>query len=210
MNVATYLRVSTTDQSIEGQRLELQTYAAQKGWTITHELGDTASGSKSDRPGLAALMVLVAERKIDAVLCVKLDRIARSLAHFGRLVELFEKSDVAFICTTQGIDTSRSNACGRLQMAVLAAVAEFERELIRERTKAGLVVARAAGKTLGKVSTKMPPPHARIAIVVTWRSEQRHGGYPELARRLGGVSRSTAMRVDKAVAAGRVGELHID
>lgn len=197
MNVALYLRVSTADQFVESQRLELVAHVKHRGWTATHEFTDTASGAKADRPGLAKLMTLVASRGVDAVLCVKLDRMARSLSNFAQLVELFEKADVALICTSQSIDTSKSNACGRLQMAVLAAVAEFERELIRERTRAGLAVARAAGKVLGKVSTVMPAPSVRLQIVTDWHVAGAPGGYPELARRLGGINRGTAMRVAK-------------
>jgi putative DNA-invertase from lambdoid prophage Rac len=196
MNVATYLRVSTADQDVEGQRLELATYAKAKGWHIIAEFADVASGAKNDRLQLNALLEAVHLKSYDAVLCVKLDRLARSLAHFALMVDLFTKADVALICTSQGIDTSKTNACGRLQMAVLSAVAEFERELIRERTKAGLAVARANGKVLGKVSKLMPDDAGRTAIVKQWRTEGRPGALAELARRLGGVSRATAMRVE--------------
>lgn len=199
MNCLLYLRVSTSDQSVEAQRMELQAYCQHKGWTITGEYSDTASGSRRDRPGLESLMAIVRGKGTDAVLCVKLDRMGRSLAHFATLVIEFEKAGVALICTSQGIDTSKSNACGRLQMSVLSAVAEFERELIRERTRAGLAVARAAGKVLGRPSKKMPAgADERRAIVEQWKADGRPGGYRNLGRRLGGVSGATAWRMCQA------------
>lgn len=176
--------------------MELATYVSAKKWGDPLEFSDILSGSKKDRPGLDALMACVAAGQVEAVLCVKLDRMARSLGHFASLVAEFEKAGVALICTSQGIDTSKSNACGRLQMNVLSAVAEFERELIRERTCAGLAVARAAGKVLGRPSLLLPADCG--PVVRAWRAE---GGkdYRELGRRLGGVSGSTAWRVARRV-----------
>lgn len=195
MKCATYLRVSTSDQSVEAQRMELASFAAQKGWAIEKEFVDTASGARRERPGLEALMAAVMKQEVEAVLCVKLDRMARSLGHFSDLVDDFEAAEVALICTSQGIDTSKSNACGKLQMAVLSAVAAFERELIRERTRAGLAVARAAGKQLGRVSKLMPTdPEERASIVEAWR-EAGGTDYRRLGEALGGVSGSTAWRV---------------
>lgn len=196
MNVALYLRVSTGEQDHAPQRLELEAYVRQRGWTVVRVFVDTTSGARAERPGLAQLLAEMTERVFEAVLCVKLDRMARSLAHFAALVESFAKADVALICTSQGIDTSKSNACGRLQMAVLAAVAEFERELIRERTVAGIAVARANGKQIGRVSPVMPAAEkTRLQILGTWELNGRPGGYEGLGARLGGVSRATAWRL---------------
>jgi DNA invertase Pin-like site-specific DNA recombinase len=199
MIVALYGRVSTSDQSCAAQLLELREYCAQKKWTIAHEFTDTISGTKADRVGLNSVMELVRAKKIDAVCAVKIDRMARSMQHFCNLAAEFVKHDVALICTSQGIDTSNSNPCGKFQLNILAAVAAFERDLISERTKAGLAVARANGKILGRPSPKMPPTtRVRQEIVRQWVEDGR-GSYEELGIRLGGVSRSTAWRLAKKI-----------
>ena len=195
MNIALYARVSTSDQSCEVQLSELRRYALERGWAVKREVVDVISGARAERPGLDELMGMVRGRQVDAVLCVKLDRMARSLVHFAQLAAEFCRWDVALICTTQGIDTSRNNPCGRFQMNVLAAVAEFERDLIRERTVAGLAAARERGKALGRPSARMPDEAGRTLVVEAWEGEGRPGGYRELGRRLGGVSGATAMRV---------------
>lgn len=195
MKVALYMRVSTGEQTVEPQRLELQRYAEQRGWTVVQEFTDIISGSKSSRAGLDTLMSDVRGKKYEGVLVVKMDRLARSLAHFAQIVAELDKHGVALVCPGQGIDTSKSNPAGRLQMNVLAAVAEFERSLIIERTKAGLAAAKARGVKLGKPSSRLPANHAEI--VAQWRSE---GGkhIRDLAIRLGGVSVSTAFRMAKS------------
>lgn len=148
--VALYLRVSTAEQDHEPQRMELLDFCRRRKWTAWTEYADQISGAKWTRAGLDGLMRAVRKRKVDVVLCVKLDRLGRSLSHLAQLIAEFDKHEVAVICTTQGIDTSHSNPAGRLQMHVLMAVAEFERSLIRERTKAGLAAAVARGSKLGR------------------------------------------------------------
>lgn len=197
MNVALYTRVSTDDQDCSAQLLELRAYCAQKKWLIAHEFTDTISGTKAERKGLDQLLELVRARAVDAVCVVKIDRMARSLAHFSILSGIFVKHDVAIVATTQGIDTSNANSCGRMQMNILAVIAEFERELISERTKAGLAVARAAGKILGKPSKKMPPKAERDQVIRAWLADGQRGSYERLGALLGGVSRATAWRLAK-------------
>lgn len=198
MTVALYTRVSTTDQSTDGQLIELRQYCRQRGWTIAHEFSDTISGTTGSREGLDRMMELVRNRQIEAVVAVKLDRIARSIVHFATIASTLVKYDVAMVLTTQGIDTSKSNPCGKFQQNILACVAEFEKDLISERTKAGLAATRAKGTMLGRPSKLMPPTNeARTLIVVQWLDEQMPGGYAELGRRLGGVSPATAWRLVK-------------
>lgn len=150
--MALYLRVSTAEQSHEPQRQELLGYAARK-WPVGAEVVeyvDLISGAKFTRVGLDGLMTAVRKGEIDVVLCVKLDRLGRSLAHLAQLIGELDKAKVALICSSQSIDTSQDNPAGRLQMHVLMAVAEFERSLIRERTKAGMVAAKARGAKIGR------------------------------------------------------------
>ena len=197
MNVATYLRVSTDQQTLDPQRLELTNYCAARGWTIVREFTDVISGAKASREGLDALMVCVREHAFDAVLAVELSRFARSVRHFAQLVYEFDKHGVAIVVPRSSIDTSASNPAGRLIMNVLASVAQFERDLIRERTIAGLAAARARGKKLGHPSTKLLPNHAEI--LAQWKAEGgRH--LRDLACRLGGVSVSFAHTLSKRAA----------
>lgn len=190
--VALYYRVSTDDQTAQPQQQELRAYAQARGWEVVAEFTDVISGSKSSRVSLNLLMSRVRQRHFDAILVVKLDRLARSLSHFAQIVAELDKHGVALVCPGQGIDTSKSNPAGRLQMHVLAAVAEFERSLIIERTKAGLAAARARGVKLGKPSKRMIPNSDQI--VKAWLDEGGHQ-LRELATRLGGVSVSTAFRL---------------
>jgi DNA invertase Pin-like site-specific DNA recombinase len=147
---ATYLRVSTTDQSHDPQRDELRDYCARREWKEVVEYSDTISGAKFTRCGLDRLMADVRRGRIERVVVVKLDRLGRSLPHLAQLIGELDAHRVALIAASQGIDTSHDNPAGRLQMHVLMAVAEFERSLIRERTKAGLNAARARGAKLGR------------------------------------------------------------
>ena len=192
MKAALYYRVSTDDQTVQPQQQELRAYAQQRGWTVIAEFTDVVSGSKSSRVSLDLMMARVRRKEFDAVLVVKMDRLARSLSHFAQIVAEFDKHGVALVCPGQGIDTSKANPAGRLQMHVLAAVAEFERSLIVERTKAGLAAARARGTKLGKPSKRLPADYE--PIVKTWLDE---GGVHlrDLATRLGGVSVATAFRL---------------
>jgi DNA invertase Pin-like site-specific DNA recombinase len=199
MNVALYTRVSTSDQDCAAQLLELRAHCAQKQWVIAHEFTDTISGTRADRAGLDAMLELVRQRTIDAVCVVKIDRMARSLAHFSVLSGIFVKHKVAIVATSQGIDTTDQNPCGKMMMGFLAVIAEFERDLISERTKAGLAVARANGKILGRPSVKMPPKVDRDRIIRKWIEDDRAGSYEKLGLMLGGVSRATAWRLAKKI-----------
>ena len=148
--IALYFRVSTDDQTTEPQRIELREYCARRGWENVTEYADKISGATFTRIGLNRLMTDVRNHRVDAVVCVKLDRIGRSLPHMAQIISEMDAHQVALIATSQGIDTSHDNPAGRLQMHVLMAVAEFERSLIRERTMAGLTAARARGSRLGR------------------------------------------------------------
>lgn len=117
------------------------------------EYRDVISGSRFARKGLEALMKDIRRGRIKTVVCFKLDRLGRSLAHLAQIISEFTSHDVALICTSQGIDTSENNPAGRLQLGVLMAVAEFERSIIQERVNAGLRAAREKGKRLGRPTT---------------------------------------------------------
>ncbi len=149
---ALYLRVSTNEQTVDAQECELRQYCERRGWSVVAAavFRDEVSGVAATRPGWEQLMQAVRRGRVDCVIVYKLDRVGRSLVHLAMILDELGRLTVPLICTSQGIDTSHDNPVGRLQLGVLMAVAEFERSLIRERTKAGLVAARARGAKIGR------------------------------------------------------------
>lgn len=180
MNIVLYSRVSTNDQDVAAQVIELRSYCSRQGWTIISEYTDIISGAKAVRPGLDALLERCAAGGVDAMVVVKLDRLGRSLLNVAMLIKKLDDMGVALICSSQGIDTRKDNPCGRFQLNMLSAVAEFERSLIRERTRAGLAVARSNGKVLGRPSQTLIPASEREAVIKAWLPV-RQGGYRRLA-----------------------------
>jgi len=151
MNVAMYARVSTTDQKCESQLKELREYVERMKWTCTGAYVDTGfSGSKASRPALDRLMADAAMHKMDVIIVYKLDRFGRSVLNLSQALALLTSYSVRFISITQGIDTDQSNPTSRLMLQILASVAEFEREMIRERTLCGIRAAVARGSVCGR------------------------------------------------------------
>jgi DNA invertase Pin-like site-specific DNA recombinase len=145
---AIYARVSTQDQEPANQLLALRAFAGARGWSSTEFTDAGVSGTKERRPQLDALMAAVRGRKVDVVACVKLDRLARSVHHLVAMVRECESLGVDLVVLDQAIDTTTPS--GRLLFHVLASVAEFERDLIRDRVLAGLKRARAQGVRIGR------------------------------------------------------------
>ena len=145
-----YLRVSTAEQETDSQEHQVLEYCRVRGWQPPVIFRDAASGASSSRPGLEQMLAQVRAGGVHQVVTYKLDRLGRSLTHLAIVVGELQMRNVALICTSQGIDTSKQNPVGQLQLGVLMAVAEFERALIKERTMAGLEVARKRGKRLGR------------------------------------------------------------
>jgi len=145
-----FLRVSTDKQTHDSQLNELRDYCQRRGWTNVTEYADVISGAKFSRQGLDRLMAEVRRAKLDVVVCFKLDRLGRSLAHLAQIISELTAHRVALVCPSQGIDTSTTNPASQLQLNILMAVAEFERSIIQERVVAGLKTARANGVRLGR------------------------------------------------------------
>ena len=183
MQAAVYARVSTSDQTCENQLLELRRYVAARGWTLHREYVDQGvSGAKDRRVALDQLVTDARRRRFDVLVVWRLDRLGRNLRHLVTLLDDLQAVGVAFVSLGEGIDAT--TPAGRLQMHLLAAIAEFERARIAERVLAGLQRARAQGKRLGR-------PRRRIAetnLAAVNGLSQR-----EAARRLG-VPRSTVRR----------------
>jgi DNA invertase Pin-like site-specific DNA recombinase len=135
-----YARVSTHDQNLSLQKDALQKAGCEK---VCH---DTASGAKTERPGLQEALDYL--REGDSLVVWRLDRLGRSLQHLIETVKQLEERGVGFHSLTESIDTTTSG--GRLVFHIFGALAEFERNLIRERTQAGLAAARARGRKGGR------------------------------------------------------------
>jgi putative DNA-invertase from lambdoid prophage Rac len=151
MRCAIYARVSTTDQNCEMQLHELRAYISRRAWLNGGEYVDTGfSGAKNSRPALDRLMADAAQHKFDCVLVWKIDRFGRSVLNLNQQLAALSRYGVRFIATSQDLDTDERSACNRLMLQILASVAEFEREMIRERTLSGIRAAQAAGKVVGR------------------------------------------------------------
>src|SRR5438876_517782 len=148
MRAAIYARVSTVDQEPENQLAELRRYVEARGWTAVAYVDRGVSGSKDRRPALDAMMKDAGRRRFDVLVCWRLDRLGRNLRHLIILLDDLQAVGVGFVTLGEGIDTTSPS--GRLVLHVLGAIAEFERERLRERTLAGLRRARAQGKRLGR------------------------------------------------------------
>jgi len=149
--VALYARVSTKNngQDPETQLVALREYAKARGFEVFHEYVDVGiSGAKEKRPALNRLMDHARKRRFDAVLVARFDRFARSTRHLVLALDEFNALGVDFISLSESIDTS--TPMGKLVYTVIAAVAELERSLIRERVIMGLQRAKAQGKILGR------------------------------------------------------------
>lgn len=150
MRVAIYARVSTLNgQNPETQLVELREYASRRGWQAAGEYVDAGvSGSKDSRPGLDRLMAHAHQRRFDAILVWKLDRFGRSLKHLVTAIAELEALGVVFVSLKDNWDLSTPS--GRLMFQIVGAMAEFERELIRERIKAGMRRRRLEGLRMGR------------------------------------------------------------
>jgi|tagenome__1003787_1003787.scaffolds.fasta_scaffold20671959_2 DNA invertase Pin-like site-specific DNA recombinase len=181
-----YMRISKADGS---QAVDLQRDALLAAGVGPDQLyQDLASGKRDDRPGLAA--ALKALRRGDALVAWKLDRLGRDLRHLVNLVhELTERGIGLKILTGQGAAIDTTTASGKLVFGIFAALAEFERELIVERTKAGLLAARTRGRQGGR-PYKMTPAKLRLARAAMADQETNVG---DLCRELG-VTRQTLYR----------------
>lgn len=197
MRAALYARVSTPAsskrstrdgdrerQDPEVQLLKLRAYAQARGWEVIGEYVDRKSGADPNRPALRDLERDIDAGRVDAVLVVRLDRIMRSTANFVQFLTMLEedasgrprRKPVALIATDQNLDTS--TPAGRLMRTIIMAVAEYERDIIRERINDGLDKARSEGKRLGRPRRHVDLDAFREALRVT-------GSQREAARVIG-------------------------
>src|SRR5207249_11661617 len=172
-------------QTTETQALALRDYAGHRGFEIIGEYRDEGvSGSKDSRPALDRLMKDGRVRKFDVVIVARFDRFARSVSHLLRALEEFSHLGVDFVSVSESIDTS--TPMGKMIFTVLGAVAELERNLIKERVHMGISRARKQGKQLGRPKRIFDREKARTML--------QSMSIREAARQLG-VSRGVVERV---------------
>ena len=191
MRVFAYCRVSTTDQSTENQVLEI----ANAGFALNERriVKETISGSvpADQRPGFQRLMDKLESE--DVLVVTKLDRLGRNAMDVRATVEKLAQNGVRVHCLALG-GVDLTSPAGKMTMGVIAAVAEFERDLLIERTQAGLALAKASGKTIGRPQSL---DKGKVAMVRQKLSEGH--SVAALARELG-TSRQTVMRVRDSTA----------
>ncbi len=151
MRTALYARVSTLNngQDVSMQVREFEEFCASRKWTVADRYIDSGiSGSKDSRPELNRLMADAKRRKFDAVVVYRFDRFARSTRHLVNALAEFSALGIQFISMHEGVDTSTPN--GRLVFGIFASIAEFERDLIRERVRSGIANRKAKGLRTGR------------------------------------------------------------
>lgn len=146
--VALYVRVSTDKQSVDSQLHELQKFCESRNYEVFKIYSDVASGAKSQRPMLNELLEDARKNKFDIVCAYRFDRIARSSKMLIDLLTEFEHLGIDFISYNENVDTS--SPLGKAMFTVIGAMAELERNIIRERVRAGVATAKSKGKRLGR------------------------------------------------------------
>jgi DNA invertase Pin-like site-specific DNA recombinase len=183
--VGLYARVSTNDQTLAMQNRAMREYAARRGWAIAMQVREVNSGAVR-REAREKLLEAARRREIDVVLVWRLDRWGRSVTDLLATLQELEHLGVGFVSLTEALDLT--TPAGRAMAGLLAIFAEFEREVLRERTRAGLAHARENGKRLGR-----PETAARHATEV--RKLHRAGlSKSEIARRLQ-IGRTSVRRI---------------
>ena len=175
---AIYARVSTHNgQNPEMQLGEVRAYCDRRRWEVVQEyVAACVSGVKERRPALDRLLSDCRKRAVDAVVVCRYDRFARSLRQLVNALEEFRALGIDFVSLHEGVDTSTPN--GRLVFGIFASIAEFQRELIRDRVRSGLAAAKARGKRLGRPAVILD--RCRIALLReqgrSWRQISKEMG----------------------------------
>jgi putative DNA-invertase from lambdoid prophage Rac len=186
VRVGLYARVSTQDQqTLPLQLRALRTYVKQRGWRIVQQIQDVGSGA-SERPQRDQLLHAARRHELDAILVWRLDRWGRSLADLVLTLKELSELDVGFVSLTEALDLTTPT--GRALAGLLAVFAEFEREILRERVKAGIAHARQAGRPHGR------PPTARRQAARIQRLYARGVSKAAIARRLQ-IGRTSIRRI---------------
>lgn len=190
---AIYCRVSTADQSCERQERDLHAFAARAGYEVVGVFKETGSGAKLDRIERRKVMALAQSRRIDAVLVTELSRWGRSTLDLLETLRELEARRVSVVALN-GMTFDLASATGRMMATVLSGIAEFERDLLRERVKSGLAAARARGKVLGRQPGQRPKSDRLAPKVLALAAAGR--SYRLIGRELG-LSKNTVAAILK-------------
>lgn len=160
--VAVYYRVSKGDQkTLPMQKEALLQYVAHRGWNLVQDVADIGSGAK-ERPKRNAILDAARRREIDVVVCWRLDRWGRSLPDLISTIQELQELGVGFVSVTEALDLTTS--VGRAMAAMLATFAQFERDILKERVRAGLAHAKQQGKKLGRPITVLQHEKKILAL----------------------------------------------
>ena len=181
MRAAIYCRVSTTDQSCQRQERELKAYAKRLGCKVVGVFSETASGAKDDRIERKRVMALAQAREIDAILVSELTRWGRSMIDLVQTLQALQTWKVS-ILAMNGLQFDLTTPHGKLIASVLASLAEFERDLLRERVRSGLAAAKARGVKLGRQPGHRPKSDRLAPRVLGMVEEGR--SYRDVAKQL--------------------------
>jgi putative DNA-invertase from lambdoid prophage Rac len=186
MRAGLYARVSTHDQQTLGLQAEaMSVYIKNRGWVVTKRIEDIGSGSK-DRPRRESLLSAARRREIDVIVVWRLDRWGRSVADLMTTLRELLDLGVGFVSLTEALDLTTPS--GRAMAGMLAIFAEFEREILRERVKAGIAQAKKEGRSHGR------PRTASLKAEEVLRLKAERLSHSEIARRLG-IGRTSVRRI---------------
>ena len=189
MRVAIYARISTHDQQTLAMQVEAMiSYVRDRGWKLAKQIKDVSSGAK-ERAGREALLQAARRREIDVIIVWRLDRWGRSVADLMTSLRELSELGVGFVSLTEALDLTTPS--GRAMAGMLAIFAEFEREILRDRVRAGIAQARKEGRRHGR------PRTASLKSDEVHRLKGERQSHSEIARRLR-ISRTSVRRILKA------------
>jgi DNA invertase Pin-like site-specific DNA recombinase len=191
--VALYCRVSTADQSCARQERDLLAFAARAGYDVIGLFKETASGVRLDRVERRKVMALAQARRIDAVLVTELTRWGRSTLDLVQTLQSLHAWNVSVIAQT-GLQFDLATSQGRMFASIMAALAEFERDLLCERIRSGMAAAKARGRKLGRQPGQRPKSDKLSPTVLAMISDSL--SYRTIAKRLG-ISKNTVTDIVK-------------
>ena len=190
---AIYCRVSTADQSCARQERDLKAFARKAGYKVVGVWKETASGVKDDRAERKRILALAQARKIDVVLVTELTRWGRSMLDLLHTLQDLQSWNTSLIAQT-GLQLDLRSAQGKLIASLMAALAEFERDLLRERVRSGIAAARKRGVRFGRQRGQRPTADRHATNVLKFVGAGQ--SYREISHRLG-ISKNTVLDIVK-------------
>jgi putative DNA-invertase from lambdoid prophage Rac len=197
-SAALYCRVSTVDQTCVRQERDLRTFARKAGYKIVGVWKETASGAKDDRAERKQVLALAQARKIDVVLVTELTRWGRSMLDLFHTLNDLQVWGVSLVAQT-GLQFDLRTAQGKLIASMMAALAEFERDLLRERVRSGIAAARKRGVIFGRRLGQRVKSNRHAPRVLKLVGEGQ--SYREIGHRLG-ISKNTVLAIVKRARSG--------